>query len=182
MSMEVDEGHERYVTDSSVMLGFGGVVVPSVHRNPEYDQNKRQAARTDKVFVELDKVLASSERRLEIQERDLATKLAKPGISEEEKNRLGAEIQRVQAIRAERSRQRSMIDEGPMPGPQTELGRKEAMRTEELIENIAAGARRDFNRMMSTFHELRAERQTLAALKAKLDHAEKWLETHPAAK
>jgi hypothetical protein len=73
-----------------------------------------------------------------------------------------------------------MLDEGPMPGPQSELGRKEAMHTEELIENIAAAARREFYRMMSTFHELRAERQSLATLKAKLDHAEAWLETHPA--
>lgn len=73
-----------------------------------------------------------------------------------------------------------MLDEGAQPGPQTKLGRKEAMQTEELIGNIAAGARRDFQRMMATFHELRTERQALATMKAKLDHANKCLESHPA--
>jgi len=183
LSMETDEGHERYVQDSSVMVGGRyGISVPTVKRNPEYDQNKRQTAKTEKVAGELDKALASSLQRLETQERDVVAKLAKPGLSEEEKTRLGAEIERIHAIREERQQQQHMFEEGAQTGARIELDRKGAMQTEELVESITAGARRDFTRMMAAFNELRTERQALATLKAKLDHATKWLETHPAAK
>jgi hypothetical protein len=184
LSMETDEGHERYIQDSSVMVGGGryGISVPTTRRNPEYDQNKKQTARTDKVAGEIDKALQSSLSRLETQERDLVAKLAKPGLSEEEKNRLGAEVQRVQAIRAERLEQQALIEEGATPGLQAELGRKDYTETEELVESITAGARRDFKRMMATFNEVRAERQALAHLKARLDYSNKWLETNKDAK
>jgi hypothetical protein len=105
--------------------------------------------------------------------------MAKPGISEEEKERLGNEILRIQAIREERIRQQAAFESGPHPGLQAELGRDAAMETEDLVESITAGARRDFTRMMAAFNELRTERQALATLKAKLDHATKWLESHP---
>lgn len=182
LSMETDEGHEKYIQDSSVMVGRGGISVPTVRRNPEYDKNKRQAEKAEKAATELDKALASSLQRLDTQEREVAAKLAKPGTSEDEKNRLGAEIERIQAIREERLQQQSLLESGTRGGLQTELDRKDVMQTEELVESITAGARRDFTRMMAAFNELRTERQALATLKAKLDHAEKWLEANPAAK
>lgn len=183
LSMETDEGHERYVQDSSVSVGGRwGVVVPTTKRNPDYDQNKRQVAQTEKTTGELDKAFASSLQRLDVQERDIVAKLAAPAVSEADKTRLVAELERIKAIREERVRQRTLLDSGGGEGMQTGLDRKEFMETGELVESITGGARRDFTRMMAAFNELRTERQALATLKAKLDHAEQWLETHPAAK
>jgi hypothetical protein len=184
LSMETDEGHERYIQDSSgVMVGGRyGIAVPTTKRNPEFDQNKRQVAKTEKVSGEIGKAFDLSLKRLDTQEQDLAAKLAKPGISEEEKERLGAEILRIQAIREERLQQQALFASGPHSEAQSELDRKGAIETEEIVEGITAGARRDFTRMMAAFNELKTERQALATLKAKLDHAVKWLETHPDAK
>jgi hypothetical protein len=178
LSMEVDEGHERYVQDSSVMVGGRyGISVPTTKRNPEFDQNKRQTARTDKVAGAMDQALEASLKRLEAQERDVVAKMAKPEMTEEEKKRLGAEIERIQAIRQERLEQKALLDGGPNPGLQTELDKKEFAQTEEIVESIAGGARRDFTRMIASFNDLRAERQALSSLRAKLDHAANWLET-----
>jgi hypothetical protein len=183
LSMETDEGHERYVQDSSIMVGGRyGISVPSVARNPEYDQNKRQVAKTEKVAGEIDKALAASLQRLDIQARELTAKLAKPGLSEEEKASLTKEAERIEAIREERLHQQALLESGAQPGGQTELGRNDVIQTEELVESITAGARRDFTRMMASFFELRKERQALAHLKERLDFSQKWLESHPDAK
>ena len=183
LSMETDEGHERYIQDSSVSVGGRyGIAVPTTRRNPEYDQNKRQTAKTDKVAVEMDKAFKSSLQRLETQFRDLSTKLAMPGLTEEQKARLTAEIERLKAIHEERLQQQALLEGDSRQWIQTELDRKEFAQTDEIVDSITAGARRDFTRMMAAFNELRTERQALAALKAKLDHAVNWLETHKDAK
>jgi hypothetical protein len=184
LSMETDEGHERYLQDSSVPVGgrWGVVVVPTTKRNPDYDQNKRQAAQTEKVTNELDKAFDPSLQRLDAQDRGIVAKPASPAVSEADKTRLLAELERIKTIREERLRQRTLLDSGGGEGMQTGFDHKEFMETGELVENITSGARRDFTRMMAAFNELRTERQALATLKAKLDHAEQWLESHPAFK
>lgn len=181
LSMETDENHEKYIKDSSVMVGRGGIYVPSVHRNPEYDRSKKESARTDKVKTGIDKALESSLQRLDVQQRELTEKLKNPGLSEEEKTRLAADLERLKSIREEREQQQQLLLESEGAGPlQSELDSKDFAATDTLVDSIAAGARRDFARMMTEFNELRAERQSLADLKAKLDHAEKWLQAHPA--
>ena len=130
----------------------------------------------------MDKAFKSSLQRLETQFRDLSTKLAMPGLTEEQKARLTAEIERLKAIHEERLQQQALLEGDSRQWIQTELDRKEFAQTEEIVDSITAGARRDFTRMMAAFNELRTERQALAALKAKLDHAVNWLETHKDAK
>ena len=182
LSMDTDEGQERYIKDSSVMVGRGGIVVPTVKRNPEYDQNKRQVSHTDKMKDEIDKALNASLQRLDIQDRALSEKLKQPGLSDEEKKRLSAERDRIGSLQEDRRQQKTQLETSAPEKARESLDKKEFAQTEEIVESIAAGARRDFQRMMAAFNELRTERQALADLKAKLDHAEKWLETHPVAK
>jgi hypothetical protein len=109
--METDEGHERYIQDSSVPVGGRwGVVVPTTKRNPDYDQNKRQAAQTEKVTNELDKAFDPSLQQLDAQDRGIVAKLAAPAVSEADKTRLLAELERIKTIREERLRQRTLLD------------------------------------------------------------------------
>jgi hypothetical protein len=111
LSMETDEGHERYIQDSSVPVGGRwGVVVPTTKRNPDYDQNKRQAAQTEKVTNELDKAFDPSLQQLDAQDRGIVAKLAAPAVSEADKTRLLAELERIKTIREERLRQRTLLD------------------------------------------------------------------------
>jgi hypothetical protein len=143
---------------------------------------ERQTAKTEKVTGALHQALDASLKRLEAQERDVVAKMAKLEMTEEERKRLGAEIERIQAIRQERLEQKALLEGGANPGLQTELDRKDFAQTEELVESITAGARRDFTRMIDSFNDLRAERQSLSSLRAKLDHAVNWLGTHKDAK
>ncbi len=182
LSMDTDEGHERYIKDSSVMVGPAGILVPSIKRNPEYDHNKRQVAHTDKVKDEIAKALEASMQRLDVENRSLIEKLKQPNLPDEERKRLNTERDRIASLQEYRRQQKLQLETAAPAVNPVPLDRKEFGKTEEIVESIAAGARRDFQRMMAAYHELRTEQQALAGLKAKLDHAEEWLQKHPDAK
>lgn len=182
LSMDTDEGQERYIRDPTVMVGPTGFLVPSVKRNPAYDHNRRQVAHTDKVKAEIEKALDASLQRLETENRGLVEKLKQPGLSDEEKKRLDAERDRIASIQEYRRLQKVQLETSAPEVTPAPLDKKAFAETEGIVDSIAAGARRDFQRMMAAFHELRTEQQALAELKAKLDHAEAWLQSHPDAK
>lgn len=182
LSMDTDEGHERYIKDPSVMAGDGGIWVPSVKRNPEYDHNKMEVAHTDKVKEEIEKELNASLQRLDIQARSLADKLKQRGLSDDERRRLNVELDRIASLQEDRRQQKNQLKTATRETTPAPLDRKELVETEDLVDGIAAGARRDFQRMMSAYNALHSEQHALAELKVKLAHAEKWLESHPDAK
>jgi hypothetical protein len=182
LSMDTDEGHEKYIKDPDVMAGGGGIWVPSVRRNPEYEHNKKQVAHTDKVKQEIEKALNASLQRLDIQARSLSDKLKQGGLSDEERRRLSIELDRIASLQEDRRQQEIQLETATQETIPMPLDTKEFVETEDLVDGIAAGARRDFQRMMAAYNALHSEQHALADLKAKLDHAEKWLESHPGTK
>lgn len=184
--METDEGHEKYIQGSNVVVGRGGIGVHEILKNPEYDHNKREAKVTEGVRKNLTAALAESRKRLGEDLRRVEASLAEPGLTEEKKAQLTQEKDRLAALISERSGQQEQLDSdsgsAAAAGAVEVANAKEFSNIEDIIKETAAGARRHFARLLTAYQDLSEESVRLGALKAKLDFSEKWLESHPAGK
>lgn len=189
LSMETDEGTEKYVSGPNVVFGSHGIGVQETHRNPDYNQKKREGEVRSKLTESLGDGLEASRKRLVEEERRAAAALQEQGLTEERKNEITAERDRLAALIAQRTAQLQQVKEGQEAGaaavkgdsgPKVVENAQQFASLEEIVQETAAGARRQFARLLAAYQDLSAERVALAGLKSKLDQAEEWLKTHPA--
>ena len=100
--------------------------------------------------------------RLDVQERNLKNKLA-AAKGAAAKNEVQVEIDRVKVLKQQRYEQMEEVGSSRAETA-TPIGRKEAQRLEDLINEIAANARRDFQSLFARYNELKSERTALARL------------------
>ena len=79
------------------------------------------------------------------------------------KQEVQAEIDRVKVLKQQRYEQMEEVGSSRAETA-TPIGRKEAQRLEDLINEIAANARRDFQSLFARYNELKSERTALARL------------------
>ncbi|RYD35424.1 MAG: hypothetical protein EOP86_08535 [Verrucomicrobiaceae bacterium] len=189
LSMETDEGNEKYIKGPNVVTGRYGIGVQETHRNPDYDQKKREGGVRSKLTESLGDGLEASRKRLVEEERRAAGALQEQGLTEERKNEIAAERERLAALIAERTAQLQQVRDGEAEGASAAQGEngsqvvenaKQFASLEEIVQVTAAGARKQFARILNDYQDLSTERASLAELKSKLDKAEEWLKTHPA--
>ncbi|MDB6134876.1 MAG: hypothetical protein JWM59_3119 [Verrucomicrobiales bacterium] len=190
LSMETDEGNEKYIKGPNVVFGRHGIGVQETRRNPDYDQKKREGGVRNKVTEALDASLETSRKRLVEEERRVAGALQEPGLTEERKKEIAAERDRLAALIAERTTQLQQVrnsrnedapavKDGSAP-PKVVENAAQFASIEEIIHMTAAGARQQFARLLNAYQDFSTERASLAQLKTKLNHAEEWLKAHPA--
>lgn len=175
LSMDTHEDHEKYIVESG---GSNWGWDTSYRDNPEYEQNRRAARRTDATVRELGEAFDKATNRLDLKIRELQQSLASADPDPEKRNAMETELARLQALRQQRADQEASLYTHQDSPPASSVGLKEAIQSEKWIESIAQEARRDFNQMMARYRELRVERDTIADLRARLDHAEGWLAAH----
>ena len=165
LSMDSHKEYEQYLQDSNGWDGYGwrgGVNGVNIRRNPDYDQNKKATRQTDAATKEIIDGLSKSLARLDVQERNLKNKLA-AAKGEAAKQEVQAEIDRVKVLKQQRYEQMEEVGSSRAETA-TPIGRKEAQRLEDLINEIAANARRDFQSLFARYNELKSERTALARL------------------
>jgi hypothetical protein len=165
LSMDSHKEYEQYLQDSNGWDGYGwrgGVNGVNIRRNPEYDQNKKATRQTDAATKEIMDGLSKSLARLDVHERDLKNKLA-AAKGEAAKQAVQVEIDRVKVLKQQRYEQMEEVGSSRAETA-TPIGRKEAQRLEDLINEIAANARRDFQSLFARYNELKSERTALARL------------------
>lgn len=184
VSMETDEGHEKYIQGANVIVGRRGFGVHETLRNPDYGHNKREAAVSDGVRKNLSTALTESRKRLTEDLRRAGEALAEPGLTEDKKAQLSQEKERLSALLAERAGQQDDLGAAASSTAGTAgiENTKAFSSMEDIIQETAAEARRHFNRLLAAYQDLSGESARLGALKAKLDFSENWLQSHPAGK
>jgi hypothetical protein len=195
LTMETDEGNEKYIKGPNVVTGRHGIGVQETYRNPEYDQKKREGALQTKISEGLTAGLEASIKRLQTEEAQAAEALKAPGLTDERKAEITAEKERTAQLITERTAQLQQIKAGAADGGSSSAGAaagsgdakvvenaKQFASIEEIVQVTAAGARQQFARLLTAYQDLSGERLSLADLKLKLDKSEEWLKTHPAAK
>ena len=160
MSMDSYKEYEQYHTESNNNWWGGG---SSIYRNPDYDQNKRATRQTDAAAKEIIDSLEKSLSRLDIEERSLKTKLA-DAKTPEQKQQIEGDMERVRTLKRQRYDQIEELSAGRRSESAVPISRKEAQRMENLIDEIAANARRDFQSLFARYNELKTERAALARL------------------
>jgi len=117
----------------------------------------------------VEKALEKSLDRLDIEERTLKQKLEK--AKGEQKAALEKELEHVKSLKMQRYDQEEDLRQARESGARP-IGMKEAQRMEDVIEGIAADARRDFYALFARYNELKTERTALDRLQARLDAME----------
>lgn len=196
LTMETDEGNEKYIKGPNVVFGSGGLGVQETYRNPEYDHKKNEGKVQAKIAEGLTGGLEASIKRLKIEEAQAVEALKTPGLTDERKKEIAAEKDRLTQLIAERAAQLQQIRAGAEDGASVSASSgtatsggeakvvenaKQFASIEEIVQVTAAGARQQFSRLLTAYQDLSAERVSLADLKVKLDKSEEWLKTHPAA-
>lgn len=192
LTMETDEGNEKYIKGPNVVTGRHGIGVQETYRNPEYDQKKREGALQTKISEGLTAGLEGSIKRLKIEEAQAAEALKASGLTDERKAEIAAEKDRLTQLIAERATQLQQIKSGAEDGAAASSGTetsggkvventKQFASIEEIVQVTAAGARQQFARLLTAYQDLSAERVSMAGLKVKLDKSEEWLKSHSAA-
>ena len=179
-TMDVDEGHDKYIVEATGD-DWGGW--DTVYRdNPDYEQNRRATRQTDAAVKDLDEALRKAIARMDLRVRQIEEELRTTNPSPEKKAALESERKRLAALRQQRIDQEATLDTGTgreaQPG-KTKPTLKEAMQTEKLVDSILADTRRDFVQMLARYKDLRAERDSIADLKVRLDQCEEWLKKNP---
>ena len=139
LSMDSHKEYEQYLQDSNGWDGYGwrgGVNGVNIRRNPDYDQNKKATRQTDAATKEIIDGLSKSLARLDVQERNLKNKLA-AAKGAAAKQEVQAEIDRVKVLKQQRYEQMEEVGSSRAETA-TPIGRKEAQRLEDLINEIAA--------------------------------------------
>ena len=177
MSMDSYKEYEQYHTESNNnWWGWGG---SSIYRNPDYDQNKRATRQTDAAAKEIIDGLEKSLARLDVEERTLKTKLA-AAKTPEQKQQIEGDLERVRTLKRQRYDQIEELSAGRRAESAVPISRKEAQRMENLIDEIAANARRDFQSLFARYSELKAERAALARLELRREAMQRPDEPEPA--
>lgn len=164
LSMDTHQEYEQYLHESNSWNGYGwgGVNNTTIRRNPDYDQNKRATRQTDAVTKEVTQGIEKSLARLDVQDRELKNKLV-AAKSEDDKKAVTAEQERIRQLKQQRYDQLEELNTG-RGAAATPISRKEAQRMEDLIDDMAANARRDFQSLFARYNELKSERAALARL------------------
>lgn len=165
VSMDSHEEYEKFLYSGS----SDGWNIPHIRRNPDYDHNLKTARQKDAAVTEIEKALSDSLARLDTEERSLKQRIetAKP----EQKAALEQELQRLRTIKMQRYDQEEDLRSHPEKKVQA-VDMKAAQQIEDVIEEIAADARRDFASLLARYNELKAERTALARLQLRLEAAE----------
>jgi len=179
-TMDTHEDHDKYIVEAVDNDWWG---TSAVYRdNPEFEQNRRATRQTDAAVKEISEKLEKAVDRLEQRVRQIDEQLRAPGLAPDRKAALEAERKRAEALRLERANEESMLyTRGTTDSaqPKQKPGLDEAIRTEKLIESVVADVRRDFTQMIARYRELRAERNAIADLRARLDQCAEWLKKNP---
>jgi len=165
LSMNSHEEYEKFLYSGS----SDGWNIPHIRRNLDYDHNLKTALQKDAAVTEIEKALSDSLARLDTEERSLKQRIesAKP----EQTAALEKELERVRMIKMQRYDQEEDLRHQPEKKAQP-VDMKAAQQIEDVIEEIAADARRDFASMLACYKELKTERTALARLQLRLEAAE----------
>lgn len=177
LSMDTHQDFEKYLYES----GGDWFDDASIRKNPLYEQNRRTTSQSDAARKNVSRTIQQSLDRLKAQQVALERQLEDAKLDEARKKRVQEELERVTAIRNERIEQLYALS-APKPPPTVAMGLHDALAIEDLIEAVAADARRDMNSIFARYRELRNERDAIAAQKARLARAEKWLAEQDAKK
>ncbi len=175
LSMDSHQDFEKYLYEGGSDWWNDSLLI---RKNPEYEQNRRATTQTDRAKTGVSSAIEKSLDRLQVRQNDLQAKIEQPGVSAAQKEQLQPELDRLTAIREERLAQLHTLA-SPAPQPTAPAGLNDAMHLEDMIEDVAANARRDISSIFARYRELRAERDAIAVQKAKLAHAEQWLKDNP---
>lgn len=161
LSMETDQGHERYRVKST---GWGW----TEETNPAYTHNQRTRAKTREARTEISKALEESIGRLQRQADGLVEELRRGEGSDEDRAKTEADLARVQRLLDEREAQAELLDAAEAPEAKRAVSREQAGKTEELVEELFTQARGDFQRMLSRYAEFKTQVRTLASMRRRL--------------
>ncbi len=179
-TMDTHEDHDKYIVEAGDSDWWGTDVV--YRDNPEFEQNRRASRQTDAAVKEISETLEKAVDRLDRRVRQIDEELRTTNPAPDKKAALEAERKRTEALRLERANQESMLytrGSTASAQPKQKPGLDEAIRTEKFIDLIVADVRRDFTQMVARYRELRAERDAIANLRARLDQCEEWLKKNP---
>jgi hypothetical protein len=174
LSMDTHEDHEKYIVESG---GSNWGWDTNYRDNPEYEQNRRAARRTDAAVRDLGEAFDKATNRLDLKIRELQQSLRSTDLAPEKRKAMETELARLEALRQQRADQEASLYTHHDAPATSDVGLKEAIQSEKWIESLAQETRRDFSQMIARYRELRVERDTIADLRAKLDHAEEWLKS-----
>lgn len=177
LSMDTHKDYEKYVYENGSSWGWD----TNIRKNPEYEQNRRSTLQSGSARKEISETLQQSLDRLKAKQRELEQQVASPKLNDEQKKNAQAELDRVSTLRNERIEQLYSVT-APEQKPTVEIGQRDAMQLEDLIEMVAADAKRDMANLFARYRELRAERNAIADQKARLARAEKWLKENAESK
>ena len=179
LSMDTHQDYDKYIYENG--SAFGGWNT-TIRKNPEYEQNRRSTQQASGAKDGVRETLQESLDRLKVKQRDLEQQITNPKLKEESHKNVQAELDRVTALRQERIEQLYAVTSGTASSTPSPIGLRDALQMEDLIQAVAADARRDMAHLFARYRELRVERNSIADQKARLARSEKWLKDHPASK
>lgn len=172
VSMDSHQDYEKYLYEGGDNLwGWD----ENIRKNPEYEQNKRTTRQTGVAVKEINTTLQQSLDRLKSKQTELERQLAAPNLGGEQKKSLQGELDRINTIRQQRIDQMYALGT-PDTMPTVPVGLRDAMQVEDVIEVVAADAKRDMSNLFARYRELRAERDAIASHRVRLARAQQWLE------
>ena len=174
LSMDTHKDYEKYIYENgSSFSGFDTII----RKNPDYEQNRRSTTQADAARKDVTQSIQQSLDRLKTRQRDLEQQIASPKLDEKQTKNLEAELDWIRTIRNERLEQLYALTSGEHKFT-TPVSQRDAMQLEDVIELVAADARRDMSNLFARYRELRAERDAIADQKARLARAQNWLKEH----
>lgn len=174
LSMDTHKDYEKYIYEHG--SSFGGFDT-TIRKNPDYDQNRRSTTQADAARKDVTESIQQSLDRLKTKQRELEQQVANPKLDEKQTKNLEAELDRIRTIRNERIEQLYALTSSEQKLT-TPVSQRDAMQLEDVIELVAADARRDMSNLFARYRELRAERDAIADQKARLARAQNWLKEH----
>ena len=174
LSMDTHEDHDKYIVESG---GSDWGWDTSYRDNPEYEQNRRAARQTDAAVRDLGEAFEKATNRLDLKIREVRQALLAANLEPEKRKTMETELARLQALRQQRADQEASLYTHHDSPATSSVGLNEAIQSEKWMESIAQETRRDFNQMVARYRDLRVERDNIAEMRARLDHAEKWLKS-----
>ncbi|MFM7182713.1 MAG: hypothetical protein ACKO2G_14780 [Verrucomicrobiales bacterium] len=172
LSMDTHEDHDKYIVESG---GSDWGWDTNYRDNPEFEQNRRAARQTDSTVRALGEAFDKATGRLDLKIKEMQQSLRATDLDAEKRKAMETELTRLQVLREQRAAQEAALYTHHDSPATSDVGLNEAVRSEKWVESIAQEARRDFNQMIARYRELRVERDTIADLRKRLDHAEGWL-------
>lgn len=179
-SMTNHQDYDKYVKTLRKRRGGLNNYKMSTRKNPEYEQNKQDAARSNQERKELADAVSKSIESLDRRNRDAETKIKTSKLSEGQLALLTEERDLTAELIARRQEQLEQL-QNPVDVSTTEATIEESHDIDKLVTDAADDLRQDFDTMFGYYSELNGRRAQLKKLEDNLAARKAWMKEHGAA-